>query len=131
MGERTVRLTDEQIRILRSITGPRIASDPGNRYGDWSVDLDRRLREAAESRVQELEGRCATCSRAEEARREAVSHLARLEEALGEAIEGMARNPLTSPGPPRFYRPDVDARDIERWAALIRPTPPSSSEGPT
>lgn len=49
MIEHTVTLTDEQIDIILSITGPRIATDPNNVYNDWSVDLDRRLREALDA----------------------------------------------------------------------------------
>jgi hypothetical protein len=41
-----VRLTREQVRILVSITGPRVANPDAERLGDWSVDLDRRLRKA-------------------------------------------------------------------------------------
>lgn len=44
--EYNVRLTDEQIKLLLSLTGPRIETDPTNIYNDWSVDLDRRLKEA-------------------------------------------------------------------------------------
>lgn len=43
-----VPLTREQIDILLSITGPRVASPDAERLGDWSVDLDRRLRAALE-----------------------------------------------------------------------------------
>lgn len=45
-NERIAVLTVEQIRILLSITGPRVADPDAERYNDWSVDLDRRLREA-------------------------------------------------------------------------------------
>lgn len=44
--ERTIKLTVEQIRLLLSITGPRIADPYAKALGDWSVDLDARLREA-------------------------------------------------------------------------------------
>jgi hypothetical protein len=50
--EKTVVLTVEQIRILLAITGPRVASPEApeaDKYGDWSVDLDARLRKALES----------------------------------------------------------------------------------
>lgn len=46
MDEFDVRLTREQIQILLSITGPRVADPAAKRLGDWSVDLDRRLKEA-------------------------------------------------------------------------------------
>jgi hypothetical protein len=46
VAEYIVKLTTEQIKLLLSITGPRIATDPTNEYNDWSVDMDRRLREA-------------------------------------------------------------------------------------
>jgi hypothetical protein len=46
MTEYDVKLTEEQIQILLSITGPRVADPEAERLGDWSVDLDRRLKEA-------------------------------------------------------------------------------------
>lgn len=41
-----VKLTTDQINILLSITGPRVADPEAQRLNDWSVDLDDRLRKA-------------------------------------------------------------------------------------
>lgn len=48
-SEKVVILTDDQIAILLSITGPRVADPDAERYGDWSVDLQRRLLEAKDA----------------------------------------------------------------------------------
>jgi hypothetical protein len=48
--EYDVTLTGEQIRILLSLTAPRIADPSAEKYADWSIDLDRRLKEAEPAR---------------------------------------------------------------------------------
>jgi len=48
-AEKLVKLTNEQIAILLSITGPRAAMPDAEKYGDWSVDLQRRLEEAEDA----------------------------------------------------------------------------------
>lgn len=42
----TVTLTQTEARILRSFTGHRAAIKDAKLRGDWSVDVDRKLREA-------------------------------------------------------------------------------------
>jgi hypothetical protein len=48
--EYDAKLTGEQIRILLSITGPRIQDPAAEKYDDWSIDLDRRLKKAEPTR---------------------------------------------------------------------------------
>lgn len=47
-SERDVRLTEDQIDLLLSITGPRVAQPDARKLGDWAVDLQARLEAARE-----------------------------------------------------------------------------------
>lgn len=49
MPEKVVILTTEQIRILLSLTGPRVAMPDAEKFGDWSIDMQRRLLEAKDA----------------------------------------------------------------------------------